>query len=95
MSDPTAPETAAAQSARALASPLQNLLSNLPEIFMIGIAIWVLDVTAIFSFVSILHAGLVIGSALALIFSLPAFWASWQTLKLALFPAVVTVSSDD
>lgn len=65
---------------------LRHLLANIPEILMIGIAIWAMDAVAIFSFAGILHAGFYVLIALAVVFGLPALWASWQTLRLALMP---------
>ncbi len=65
---------------------LRHLLANIPEILMIGIAIWATDLAAIFSVAGILHAGFYLLVALAVIFALPALWASWHTLRLALLP---------
>lgn len=76
----TAAHTASVQ------SPLKMIITNLPEILMIALTIWVLDLSAIFSFVGIFHAGLTLALILALLFSLPALWATWQTFKLALTP---------
>lgn len=75
-------------------SPLKALFSNLPEILMIGITIWVADAAAIISFIGILHAGIILAVALALIFAAPALWASWQTLKLAAFPPMSDNTTD-
>lgn len=65
---------------------LRHLLANIPEMLMIGIAIWAMDFAAIISFAGILHAGLYLLIGMAAIFALPALWASWQTLRLALLP---------